>query len=164
MKIFKKPRFYYFVFGFVILFIIFYIIWNNMNPSGAWMTQTDEIRIEWYDYQGIKHQSQLSNTEKLNLNTKLVGIEKHKLLFMPKPRTGELSYNIYYYGTKDVQYTIKSSGNFIVQNMNFPYQRSAWKVNQKNTDEMIEYIKKLDDLFKTILYNLSFSPSSRIIH
>lgn len=115
-----------------------------MKPYGPWLDQAAEVKIEWYDYQGIKHQGQLSNSEKLDLNTKLEEInEKHKLLFLPESRTGELSYNIYYYGTKEVQYTIKSSGNFIVQSMNFPYQRSVWKVSQEKTVEMIEYIKSI---------------------
>lgn len=145
MKILKKYKRCYLVFGFVILlFIVLYIIWNNMKPYGSWLDQAAEVKIEWYDYQGIKHQGQLSNSEKLDLNAKLEGInEKHKLLFLPESRTGELSYNIYYYGTKEVQYTIKSSGNFMVQSINFPYQRSVWKVGQEKTDEMIEYIKSI---------------------
>lgn len=145
MIIQKKHKRCYLFFGFAILFIIvFYIIWNNMKPYGPWMDQAAEVTIDWYDYQGIKHQGQLSNSEKLDLNTKLEGInEKHKLLFLPESRAGELSYNIYYYGTKEVQYTVKSSGNLIVQNMNFPYQRSAWKISQEKTDEMIEYIKNI---------------------
>ena len=48
-----------------------------------------------------------------------------------------------YYGTKDVQYTVKSSGKLIVQGMRFPYQRSVWKVSQEETDDMIEYIKSI---------------------
>lgn len=147
MKITRKRRHCYLFCGFIILFfIIFYIIWNNMKPYGPWMDQATEIKIEWYDYQGIKHQGQLSSSEKLNLNTKLEAInEKHKLFFLPESRTGELSYNIYYYGIKEVQYTIKSSGILIVQSMSFPYQRSAWKVDQEKTDEMIGYIKSLID-------------------
>ena len=54
-----------------------------------------------------------------------------------------MSYNIYYYGTKDVQYTVKSSGKLIVQGMRFPYQRSVWKVSQEETDDLIEYIRSI---------------------
>ena len=48
-----------------------------------------------------------------------------------------------YYGSKDVRYTVKSSGKLIVQSMRFPYQRSVWKVSQDETDDMIEYIKSI---------------------
>ena len=51
-----------------------------------------------------------------------------------------------YYGTKDVQYTVKISGKLIVQSMRFPYQRSVWKVSQEETDGMIEYIKSIINL------------------
>lgn len=145
MRILKKYGRCYPVFGFIILFfIVLYMIWNNMKPYGSWLDQAAVVKIDWYDYKGIKHQGQLSNLEKLDLNTKLEGInEKHKLLFLPDSRTGEVSYNIYYYGTKDVQYTVKSSGKLIVQSMRFPYQRSVWKVSQEETDDMIEYIKSI---------------------
>lgn len=48
----------------------------------------------------LKYQGQLSNSEKLNINTKLEAInEKQKY--------------IYYYGIKKVQYTIKTQGTLL---------------------------------------------------
>lgn len=44
------------------------------------MDQAAVVKIDWYDYKGIKQKGQLSNLEKLDLNTKLEGInEKYKL-------------------------------------------------------------------------------------
>lgn len=46
----------------------------------SWMDQAAVVKIDWYDYKGIKQKGQLSNLEKLDLNTKLDGInEKYKL-------------------------------------------------------------------------------------
>ena len=46
---------------------------ENSKKYGSWMDQAAVVKIDWYDYKGIKHQGQLSNLEKLDLNTKVRG-------------------------------------------------------------------------------------------
>jgi len=70
---------------------------------------------------------------------------KRKLFTSPETRAGEINYSIYCYGVKEVQYTVKGSGIIIVQIMNFPYQYSIWKINQEKTDEIINYIKDINN-------------------
>jgi len=143
MKMFKK-HFLFALSAIILFFLILYYIWSNMSLYGDWIIQATEVDIEWYDYQGIRHSEKLSSSQKPELVNQLEKIsEKHKLFYPSESRTGELNYNIYCYGVKKIHYTVKSSGIIIVQNMNFPYQYSIWDINQKNTNEIIYYIKSI---------------------
>lgn len=146
MKIVK--RWYFIIIAIVLLLGVAYIIWNSMNLQGNWLKQADEVDIEWYDIKGIRHFYKLSDSQKDTLATQLNEIVvEQKLYFLPASRSGEQSYKIYYHGTQNVIYTVKSSGLLIVQNQGFPYQHSIWKIRQMNVDEFIEFINLLTDTY-----------------
>lgn len=117
-----------------------------MRLCEDWIVKATKIDIEWYDYQGIQHLEKLSDSDKTGLAIQIGNVsEKRKLFFPTESRSGEQKYNIYCYGVKEVQFTLKGSGIIIVQNMNFPYQYSIWKINQEKADEIINYIKDIDN-------------------
>lgn len=139
----KSIKFLYrhFIFAAILLVATIFFLWNNMKLYEAWMDEATNVYVTWFDYQGIKYYRRLSNTNIGIINAHLKSIDTPKKIWRDKPRAGNSNYTIYYYGKKNIQYTIKSSGIIVVQNMNFPYQSSMWEIDKEITDEIIDYIK-----------------------
>lgn len=137
-----KSLYRHLIFAAILLIVTIFFLWNNMKLYEDWMDEATNVYVTWFDYQGVKHSRQLSNTNIGIINAYLESIDNpQKIFWRDKPRAGSSNYMIYYYGKKDIQYTIKSSGIIVVQNMNFPYQFSMWEIDKEITDEIIEYIK-----------------------
>lgn len=120
-------------------------LWNGRKWYEPWMDSAENVHAEWFDYQGIHHHSQLSNTQISTINALLKDIgTPRKSFFIGEPRSGSLSYRIYYSGEKEIRYTIKDPDIIIIQNTHFPYSCSMWKADKETVDRIIHCISASD--------------------
>lgn len=55
----------------LLLCIILFFFWVNMNPCGDWIIKADEVEAEWFDYTWRSHSYVLSDEQKTEINEKI---------------------------------------------------------------------------------------------
>lgn len=128
----------------LLLCIILFFFWVNMNPCGDWIIKADEVEAEWFDYTWRSHSYVLSDEQKTEINEKIklaCANGEWQLFLWPIGLAGEASYHLNCSGKNTVQYTIRSAGRIIVENKRFPYQHGIFNISNEDTEEILDYIR-----------------------